>query len=1205
MLNVCTIIARNYLAFARVLANSFFAHHPDGSFTVLVIDDEERLLTLDNRSIDWRRLSDIGLDKREIHRLAGIYDVTELATAVKPVLLRRLLDEGRDHVVYLDPDIRIYASLADLIPLAHRHGIVLTPHTTHPYPRDDRRIDGFFVLAAGVYNLGFVAIGSSARPFLDWWWELTRREALVDVARMMFTDQRWVDFVPCLFDPFILKDAGYNVAYWNLHSRDLSFDGSDYLVDDGIPLRFFHFSGFDVEKPWLLSKHQGDRPRVLLSERPGLARICREYAASLREAGVDADELPYGWSTLPSGLALTWRIRRLYRNGLLASEQTQVSEPPDPFDESDPEGFIGWLNTPEEGGPRRLSRYQYSIYKDRPDLQFHFPDIWGADAPRFAEWVWAYGVDEEKMPFRLLPMPDAETGVEELKITLSPGLNIAGYFRAELGIGEAARLLTTAVEAAGIPHSTVTYDATLSRQAHAFTERTTGAHDINLLCVNADSTPRFAGDVGAEFFTGRHNVGYWFWEIERFPSTMFRAFDFVDEVWTATDFVAGAVRSAGLKPVFTVPLPIAARHNTANVTRLMLGLPERFTFLQLFDFLSVVERKNPLGLIRAFTEAFSADEGPVLVLKSINGDRALNELERVRAEIADRRDIIVMDGYWSTEETHALVAFCDCYASLHRSEGLGLTMAEAMALGKPVVATGYSGNLHFMNSDNSYLVDYAMCAVPAGCDPYPEGAKWADPNISQAAGVMREIYERPAVAALKGRRGQSDILERHGVEASAAAIRKRIEQIHTAKRSRIVVGDSGLATDAAALSPGPAADALEAAPDPDQRMSAESLEGVLQHLDHIATPRLSVEGRGFPRIRLAAQRAMFRVTRPYWFQQRRFHTELIAALRQFLDVLDGLRVAEERRTEALEAALQAEVGQLDKLTRKFAVSARELTSVDNRLGSALGTIQAASGRFQTSASAHLKRLTDALSETQSQLSTLIYKLFAVPYMSSPKQFMEKDEHGVARLGYRSTGAGAKQFYRGFEEIFRGPEALVRDRQRVYLPLLKNRNRVLDVGCGRGEMLDLLREAAIPCLGIDLDADMVSHCREKGHTVEQIDALRFLRDQPEGSLSAVFTAQVIEHFRFDDLKEFLLLCRTRLMPGGLLIAETVNPHALEAFKTFYTDLTHQRPIFPEVALALCQLAGFEQAYVMFPLGSGDLDRDRQSQGEYAVVSTAVA
>ena len=133
--------------------------------------------------------------------------------------------------------------------------------------------------------------------------------------------------------------------------------------------------------------------------------------------------------------------------------------------------------------------------------------------------------------------------------------------------------------------------------------------------------------------------------------------------------------------------------------------------------------------------------------------------------------------------------------------------------------------------------------------------------------------------------------------------------------------------------------------------------------------------------------------------------------------------------------------------------------------------------------------------------------------------------------------------------------------------------------------------------------MVRHCRDKGHLVEQMDALEFLREQAPQSLPAIFSAQVIEHLTFAELKELLELCRSRLQPGGVFVAETVNPHALEAFKTFYTDLTHERPIFPEVALSLFQLAGFEEAYVVFPLGTGDLDRDRQSQGEYAVVATA--
>lgn len=123
MLNACTIIACNYLPFVRVLAESFFVHHPDGRFTVLLVDDERRECEPGDDRVDWRRLSDIGLERDEVHRLAGIYDVTELATAVKPLLLRRLLDEARGQVIYLDPDIRIYGSLEEVARLAARHGI--------------------------------------------------------------------------------------------------------------------------------------------------------------------------------------------------------------------------------------------------------------------------------------------------------------------------------------------------------------------------------------------------------------------------------------------------------------------------------------------------------------------------------------------------------------------------------------------------------------------------------------------------------------------------------------------------------------------------------------------------------------------------------------------------------------------------------------------------------------------------------------------------------------------------------------------------------------------------------------------------------------------------------------------------------------------------------------------------------------------------
>jgi glycosyltransferase involved in cell wall biosynthesis/2-polyprenyl-3-methyl-5-hydroxy-6-metoxy-1,4-benzoquinol methylase len=1345
----CTICACNYVAYARVLAESYYAHHPGGTFVVLLIDDEQGRLP-NEEGIVWRRLRDIGLDEAEMRRLAGIYDVRELSTAVKPLLLRRLLDEGAEAVMYLDPDIRVYGSLARVWELAAEHGIVLTPHTTQPYPRDDSPVNSFYILAAGVYNLGFAGVAASARPFLDWWWQATRREALNDVAKMMFTDQRWIDFVPCLFEPYILKDPGYNVAYWNLHARALTFDGDRFAVD-GEPLRFFHFSGYDVDQPWLLSRHQGDRPRVLLSERPALNRICADYRAALRQAGLGAAApARYAWGTLACGLEFTDGMRRLYRNALLAAENGGGPEPPDPFDETDPGAFLAWLNAPDEAGPRQVSRYLYQIFQSRIDLQLHFRDIHGADAPRYLEWIRHDGVVQARIPPELLPeRRGADSAKRDEAPALEEGLNVAGYFRAELGIGEAARLLVSAIESARIPYSTITTGTgALSRQAHEFGSHPEGmaAYDVNLVCVNADMTPRFIRDMGSGFREGRHTVGYWFWEVERFPPPLHAAFDAVDEVWAATDFVADAVRRAGRKPVFTVPVPLTGPRPAPPDTRERLGLPDRFLFLFSFDFLSIFERKNPLALVQAFARAFEPGSGPVLLIKSINGHIRLNDLERLRAGIGDRPDIRLVDGYYSAAEKDTLVGLCDCYVSLHRSEGLGLTMAEAMAAGKPVIATGYSGNMHFMTAENSFPVDYVLTRVPANCGPYPEDALWADPDQAHAARLMRSVYERPREAAAKGQRARADLLQRHSVEASAAAIARRLEAIRRDRRSRTVV---------------PAAPAVvPTLPAPDTAAAPQAmiaLEAALTQLEALAAPRVTVGGRRFAKARSLAQRGLYRLLRPFWFQHQQLHSDLIGVLLQLarglhherearvaterqlaqitgdvasaareigrvethvgqsleerarqtsgelqgiharlhrahevsdglierLARLDALRervddlTAADAELRAASALLQADASaQLAALTslgsdvahvrtdsargredlaarieslaqtatdigarvvalaRAAAETGASLTSLasaggalDRRVGAldghigALGahvgaldgrvgalepeltSLRTGSESWFKSAEAHLDGLTRVAGKTEQSLSTLEHRLFAVPYMADPDRFLERDEHGRQRLGYTSTnGAGKSAFYVGFEDLFRGPERLVRDRQTVYLPLLRQASHVVDIGCGRGEMLDLLQAAHTPATGIDIDPDMVALCRAKGHRVEQIDAVQFLRGRDERSLPAIFSAQVIEHLPFEELKAFLTLSRSRLRPGGMVIVETVNPHALEAFKTFYTDLTHQRPIFPEVALALIELAGFSRAHVVFPLGTGSLTENRRTQGEYAVVAT---
>jgi len=245
------------------------------------------------------------------------------------------------------------------------------------------------------------------------------------------------------------------------------------------------------------------------------------------------------------------------------------------------------------------------------------------------------------------------------------------------------------------------------------------------------------------------------------------------------------------------------------------------------------------------------------------------------------------------------------------------------------------------------------------------------------------------------------------------------------------------------------------------------------------------------------------------------------------------------------------------------------------------------------------------SATSAQTTELSQRLYAVPYMQDAERFVFTNPGGKRTLGFQSARHESGGVYAGFEDMFRGSEPFIRDRLRAYLPILSRHTRVVDIGCGRGELLDLLKDAGVPATGVDVDEEMVRRCRAKGHTVDHTDAISYLRAQKNATLPAIFSAQLVEHLLHDDLISFLQLSRTKLVPGGRLIFETVNPHALEAFKTFWTDLTHQRPIFPEVAVAWCWLLEFDRACVLFPSGTGDLEHDRSTQGEYAVVATTSA
>ena len=207
----CTVVARNYLAYARVLTASLQRVDPDAAVSVLVLDDVDDPIDDSQEGFHVVRPADLDIEPREFHHMATIYNVLELATALKPWLLERLLKTD-DVVCYLDPDIEVFGALDEIEVLARRHSIVLTPHSITPLPRDGMIPSELTIRQAGVFNLGFIAVSRGASRFLTWWMERLRRECRIAPEIGLFVDQRWVDFVPSYFEHTVLFDEGYNVA---------------------------------------------------------------------------------------------------------------------------------------------------------------------------------------------------------------------------------------------------------------------------------------------------------------------------------------------------------------------------------------------------------------------------------------------------------------------------------------------------------------------------------------------------------------------------------------------------------------------------------------------------------------------------------------------------------------------------------------------------------------------------------------------------------------------------------------------------------------------------------------------------------------------------------------------------------------------------------------------------------------------------------
>jgi hypothetical protein len=413
----CTVASRRFLGQARVLADSFFEHHPAGRFAVLIPDDpgREREHLLGDR-VEVLRPTDVGLDEAEANRMALAYTVKELSCALKVQLSRHVIERG-DIAVLLDGDVCVYDDLTPVAELAERESLVLTPHALTPHFTPDRYpptpglaprmvnavgAEQMMVLA-GTYNTGLVALSPDAMPFVDWWGERIARYSLLETSRGLFQEQGWTALAPTLFPCHILREHGWNVSGFHLHDRDIDWDGDKPLIG-GNPVRCFHYITFDPAQPGRLTRDDQIRPVwPAPEERPGALRLCADYAERLNAAGhadALADVSPN--DRLADGTPIDVNMRTAYREALLEHEAGLDAAPPNPFDDGDSARFLDWLSEPRDG----VSRYLLAIQTRLPWVWGSFKDVPGADSERYLAWLPAaveYG--DLDIPERWLPDP--------------------------------------------------------------------------------------------------------------------------------------------------------------------------------------------------------------------------------------------------------------------------------------------------------------------------------------------------------------------------------------------------------------------------------------------------------------------------------------------------------------------------------------------------------------------------------------------------------------------------------------------------------------------------------------------------------------------------------------------------------------------------------------------------------------------------------
>ncbi len=361
------------------------------------------------------------------------------------------------------------------------------------------------------------------------------------------------------------------------------------------------------------------------------------------------------------------------------------------------------------------------------------------------------------------------------------GMNLIGPVDAATGLGQSFRLVERVVADMQVPYLIHPWSPVDCNRCdisgYQDKIRKTFDYSINLWHVSPLEFVGLYSGLGRDPFDHHYNIAYWLWELEDFPDEWAGYDQLLDEIWTPSEFISKALRKKVSVPVYTIPYWISAEVDTQRFNREWFHLPkERTLFLMMYDYNSVTQRKNPDGVIKAFRKAFPPDREDVeLVIKA--GSLSKKAQKRLSEKLEGYQNISIIGGTLSKVEVNSLIACCDAVVSLHRAEGFGLVLAEAMYNGVPVIATDWSANTEFMNRSCACMVPYHMVELKHDISSYKKGSRWANPNWKMAAYYMTKLSDNKAYRKRIGRAGQLFVKEQLSKVRIQLLIEKRLDYI--------------------------------------------------------------------------------------------------------------------------------------------------------------------------------------------------------------------------------------------------------------------------------------------------------------------------------------------------------------------------------------------------------------------------------------------